>query len=259
MDNSMTTDNIEIKELGETLLDVAALLMNNGASSNRVRLIVSRISEAFGYQSNLLIINTAVTISLHKGNNETIYNSLRRTLPPLVNFKIVSGISRMSWVVADHKMSLAEINAELVRLKKLPHYQRVILLSLVALAGASFCRIFGGSFIEMGVTFVATFAGLFVRQELTKRSIMLYITIFFAAFTASFIAAVAGKLLPNEVMEHAFAASVLFLIPGVPLINSVSDLLDGNILTGIARGIHGLIIGFAIALGILINTMIFHF
>ena len=44
---------------------------------------------------------------------------------------------------------------------------------------------------------------------------------------------------------------LLFLVPGVPLINAVSDLVDGNFLTGIARFAHGSLISFCIALGLL--------
>ncbi len=254
-----TTEITDVKELGETLLDVAAFLMNNGASSNRVRLTVSRISEAFGYQSNLLILNTALTLSLNKGGEENIYNSLRRTMPPIVNFRIVSAISRLSWSVEDKKLSINHINEELIRIGKLEHYPRIVTLSLVALAGASFCRIFDGGIFEMGVAFVATFVGLFVRQELTKRGTMLYISVFFAAFVSSFVAGMTGRIFQFEHIEHAFAASVLFLIPGVSLINAVSDLLDGNILTGFARGVHGMIIGFSISFGMFLSTIIFGF
>jgi len=252
-----TKQEVDTKELGEILLDVAELLMNYGASSNRVRLTVSRISESFGYQCNLLIINTAITIFINKPDQE-IYNSLRRTLPPMVNFKIVSGISRMSWSVTESVWNLEQIREELKRLKALPHYNRWIVLSVVSLAGVSFCRIFDGNALEMVVTFVATFVGLFIRQELTKHKLMLYVTIYIAAFVASFVAGSAAKFFPENTMENAFAASVLFLIPGVPLINSSSDLLDGNVLTGLSRGIHALIIGFAISLGILTTTLIFN-
>jgi len=252
-----TKQEVNTKELGEILLDVAELLMNYGASSNRIRLTVSRISESYGYQSNLLIINTAITIFLNKSDEE-IYNSLRRASPPMVNFRIVSGISRMSWSVAESIWTLDQIRAELKRLKSLPHYNRWLVLSLVSLAGASFCRIFEGNALEMAVAFVATFVGLFVRQELIKHKLMLYVTIYIAAFAASFVAGAAAKFFPQSSMEHAFAASVLFLIPGVPLINSSSDVLDGNILTGLSRGINALIIGFAISLGILTTTLIFN-
>ncbi|MEN9443917.1 MAG: hypothetical protein RIS47_807, partial [Bacteroidota bacterium] len=58
--------------------------------------------------------------------------------------------------------------------------------------------------------------------------------------------------------EHAFATSVLFLVPGVPLINSFTDVIDGNISIGVARGINGLMIAFAIALGLSVAMLIYH-
>jgi uncharacterized membrane protein YjjP (DUF1212 family) len=61
----------------------------------------------------------------------------------------------------------------------------------------------------------------------------------------------------GDTRVHAFATSVLFLIPGVPLINSFSDLIDGNIMNGIVRGVNGLIIAFAIALGLLTAMQVY--
>jgi uncharacterized membrane protein YjjP (DUF1212 family) len=58
--------------------------------------------------------------------------------------------------------------------------------------------------------------------------------------------------------EYAFATSVLYLIPGIPLINSLSDLLDGNIMNGIVRGVNGLMMSFAIALGMLGVILIYN-
>jgi uncharacterized membrane protein YjjP (DUF1212 family) len=59
--------------------------------------------------------------------------------------------------------------------------------------------------------------------------------------------------------DKAFATSVLFLVPGVPLINSVTDLMDGNIQTGIVRAVNGLMISFSIAMGLLSVKMILNF
>jgi len=57
--------------------------------------------------------------------------------------------------------------------------------------------------------------------------------------------------------ELAFATSVLFLVPGVPLINSFTDLIDGNISIGIVRGTNGLLVAFSIALGLLAAMVVF--
>jgi uncharacterized membrane protein YjjP (DUF1212 family) len=52
--------------------------------------------------------------------------------------------------------------------------------------------------------------------------------------------------------ETALAAAVLLLVPGVPLINAAQDLIRGHLVTGITRGVTGLLISLAIALGLLL-------
>lgn len=249
----------DIKEVGAMLLEVGALLMSSGATTSRVRNTVNRISDAFGYNTDMLITNRAITLSINDENDQHLFNSLKRTSPHGVNFKVVSGISRMSWRVVNEHWTLEQINTELDRLTSLKHYPRLLILTLVGLAGASFCRLFGGDAVEMAVTFGATVAGLFVRQEATKMEFNPYLCVFFASFTASIISGLFRKLGMGETMEHAFTASVLFLIPGVPLINSITDLLDGNILNGMVRGINGLLIAFSISLGLLGAMVIYRF
>lgn len=247
----------EIEELGTVLLEIGAYLMSSGANSLRVRTIVERIAGAFGYHTELLITHRALMLTLYIKSEKYFFNSLKRTSPHGVNFRIASGISRMSWRIIDEQWSIVQIKEELNRLVNLPHFPRIVVLLMISLAGASFCRLFGGSFMDMAVAFGATFGGLFVRQELTKRRFNPYLVVFAAALTASLLSGFYMKFGTGDTRVHAFATSVLFLIPGVPLINSFSDLIDGNIMNGIVRGVNGLIIAFAIALGLLTAMQIY--
>jgi uncharacterized membrane protein YjjP (DUF1212 family) len=230
--------------------------MASGANSRRIRTTIERISDAFDVNAELLITHRALMVTIHDNEDEQHHSSLKRTSPHGVNFRLVSGISRMSWRVLEEGWSLKQINEEIDRLVLLPHYNRFIVLLMVSLAGASFCQLFGGSWMDMLVTFGATFAGLFARQESHKRGFNPYLCVFFGAFTASLIACAFVKHGAN-ISEHALATSVLFLIPGVPLINSFSDLIDGNIMNGIVRSVNGLIISFSIALGLLLAMLVF--
>ena len=155
----------------------------------------------------------------------------------------------MSWRVVDEHWTLAAIRQEIERLAALPHYPRPLVVLMVALAGASFCRLFGGSHVEMAIAFAASLVGLIVRQEAQRREFNGYLCVYLAALSAALVAGAFMRFGQNIALENAFATSVLFLIPGVPLINAFSDLVDGNILTGMARLINGLIISFCIALG----------
>jgi uncharacterized membrane protein YjjP (DUF1212 family) len=254
----MNGPNIErIKEVEEMLLDVGTLLMSSGASTGRIRTTVNRIAEALGYDVELLITSRSLMLTVTEENGTDYTSSVRRTPPHGVNFKIVSGISRMSWKVIEDKLTVKQINLEINRLTALPHYPRLVILSLVSLAGASFCRLFGGEGYELLVTFIATFFGLYIRQEAVKKRFNPYLAIVFASFAASMISGLSVKLGIGDTPEHALATSVLFLIPGVPLINSLTDLIDGNTLNGIVRGINGFIMAFAIALGLMFAMQIF--
>ena len=248
----------KINVLCKLLLEAGAMLMSSGANTARIRITVLRIANAFGYQVELLITHRALMLTLYDEDKDYFFSRLKRTSPHGANFRMVSGISRMSWSIVEEKWTLEQVKEELNRLKSLPHYPRLIILLLVALAGAAFCRLFGGGYIEMGVAFIATFTGLFVRQEAVRKSFNPYLCIFFASFVSSLISGFAVKFQVGENPDFAFATSVLYLIPGIPLINSLSDLLDGNIMNGIVRGVNGLIIAFTIALGLLGAIMIYN-
>ena len=246
------------RELSEVLLEVGALLMASGANSSRIRITITRIAKAYGFNAELLITHRALMLSVYDDEHDHFQSSLKRTSPHGANFRMVSGISRMSWRIVDENWNYEQIWTEIDRLRSLAHYPRLVVLSTVALAGASFCRLFGGGLIEMLVAFGATFVGLWVKQEATKRNFNGYLCIFFASFFSCIISGGFVKLNLGTNPEYAFATSVLYLIPGIPLINSLSDLLDGNIMNGIVRGMNGLIIAFAIALGMLCSILIYN-
>ncbi len=251
--------NREIKNLGGLLLEIGCLLMSSGANTTRIRLTMNRIASVFGYSAEVFITHRALTLTLNDKRNEDVFNSTKRTPAHGVNFRVVSGISRMSWSVVQENWSIEKIRKEVKRLIALPHYPRPFVLLMVGLAGASFCRLFGGTAMEMGISFLATVFGLLVRQEAHHRQFNPYLCVYFSALTA---ALVAGAFMPFGLLnrlEHAFATSVLFLIPGVPLINAFSDLIDGNFLTGISRFAHGLIIALCIALGLASAIFIYGF
>jgi uncharacterized membrane protein YjjP (DUF1212 family) len=248
----------DIKEAEDMLLNVGTLLMSSGASTGRVRTTVNRIADALGYNIELLITNRSLMLKVIDEHTDRFIASLKRTSPHGVNFRVVSGISRMSWKVVEENWTIPQINTEIDRLIALPHYPRLIILSSVALAGSSFCALFGGKGIELAIAFVATFFGLFIRQEAMKKRFNPYVSIYFASFAASLVSGLSLKLGIGGSSDLAFATSVLFLVPGVPLINSFTDMIDGNILNGIVRGIHGLIIAFAIALGLLCAKFLFN-
>lgn len=250
---------IDVKKLGRIVLQIGALLQSNGASTARIRIIIDRIAQSYGFVSEVFITHRSQALTLLNENQEPVYNSVKRTNVLGVNFKIITGISRMSLKISEAPWELQKISDELERLVRLPHYPRLLILILVGLADAAFCRFADGNIWAMGVAFIATIAGLFIRQESSKKRLNQYLVVLFASLTATLVAGAFRFLFPTYSLEPGFATSVLFLIPGVPLINSFTDIIDGNLLNGVIRAVNSLVISFMIALGMILSMMIYNF
>lgn len=245
-------------ELGEMLLEIGSLLIISGANTERVKVTLGRIAGAFACETDLLITNNALMLTLNYQDNNKTFTRVKWVPTTHLNFNLISDISTMSWKIVEEKWSVEQINKEIHLLNRRALYPRYLILLLVALAGASFCRLFGGGLTEMILCFLGTLLGLYVRQETSKLKFNFYLCIFFASLTSSFLVGLYSLLNPNEEFSHALSTSVLFLIPGVPMINSFSDLIDGNILNGATKGVNVLVIAFAIALGLSVTLLIFN-
>ena len=242
---------------GAFFLESAQALLRSGASSDRIRTTIQRLSMGSGFTPHISIMPLSISISLHDQQGKIAYSGTASIPAQGVNFSVVSGISHLSWDIALGNQTLDQAKAELSALQKLPHYNRWLLLVMVGLAGAGFCFTFGGTYVEMLVGFLATFIGLFCKQQMIQKTYNAYIITFVSSIVAGAIVGLARILLPEIPLEHAFSTCVLFLIPGVPLINSITDLIEGYTLNGVARGVGAFIHAMAIAFGLVVDLFIF--
>ena len=96
---------------------------------------------------------------------------------------------------------------------------------------------------------------LFMTNKVRMDVVALGVVIL-SAFTASMAAACAVIFQFGETPQIALATSVLFLVPGVQMINSIMDLMHGHILMGISRGIHSIMMIACIAIGLSATMLI---
>ncbi|OOG76814.1 threonine/serine exporter ThrE family protein [Algoriphagus sp. A40] len=237
--------------LGKLLLEMGILMIHAGAPTRRVSLILTRISQAYGFQVYSDLSTRHLSISMQDQHEEKVFSGGRSNHSlPGVNFWVVSDISNLSIELSEKQLPLEELKDAFKLIQYRPHYPRWLILLVVSFAGAAFCYTFGGDLVEMGITFLATFCGLFLKQELVKNNLNTYIVTYFSALLAAFVIALCWKLEITAQPDQAFATSVLFLVPGVPLVISLVDLLDGYITNGIDRGVNALIHAFGIASGL---------
>ncbi|MBP1839671.1 threonine/serine exporter family protein [Formosa algae] len=240
------------------LLDIASLLMVSGANTNRVNLSIKRFADSIGYNASFFISQKSLIMTLYKEDSAVSCTRVKNIPGLALNFTIISAISKASWKALANNWDYNQISEEITRIKQVKRYPQILVTIAVSLAGAGFCNIFKGDYLNMLVAFVSTFIGLLVVQWSHRRNYNVYLRIFIGSLIASSLAAIGVKLNIGEKPATALATSVLYLVPGVPLINSFTDFLDNNIINGLVRFTTGSMMVLAIALGLFISMLIFN-
>ena len=249
------------KELLKTtnlLLEIASFLMVSGANTIRVNLNIKRFADSLGYNASFFISQKSLIMTLYKEDSSESCTRVINIPGLALNFSAISAVSKTSWKALENNWSYDQISEKIAEIKQIKRYPRFVVIVAVSLAGAGFCNIFKGDYLNMLVSFVSTFIGLLVLQWTHKKDYNVYLRIFIGSLVASSIASIGIKLNIGAKPATALATSVLYLVPGVPLINSFTDFLDNNIINGLVRFTTGSMIVLAIALGLFVTMLIFN-
>ncbi len=229
-------------------------MMGCGVHTSRVIRSAKRIGEAFGYVVGISVFQRNIILTLSDEDSHEHYNDVVEIPVLPVSFEHNARLSALSWEAYDRRLPLAVLWKKYRHIISSPAVNPLFVLLLTGLANASFCRLFGGDFLSMGIVFSATICGRFLKQQMEHAGISDYVIFVASAFVASLCAST--SLIFETTSDIAMATSVLFLVPGVPLINGVIDIVEGHVLTGVSRLIQASLLIVCIATGLSFTLML---
>lgn len=248
-------ENESLLSVAKFIAEYSSHLMGCGVHTSRVIRNSKRIGESFGIDVKISVFQKNIILTLLDQDTREAYSEVVDIQASPISFEHNSELSALSWEAFDRRLSLEELKGKYERIVSSPRMDSLFTLILVGLANASFCRLFGGDWCSAGIVFSATIVGFFLKQQMQHKKFNHYVTFVVSAFVASLCASMA--LIFDTTSEIALATSVLFLIPGVPLINGVIDIVEGYILTGCARLIDALLLVICIAVGLSFTLLLF--
>ena len=246
-----------LKDTAIFLAEYASTLMAVGAQTSRIQLNTVRMARSFGYHTNLLIFPKTLSITLLDAEHNRSYTYIKKTPGMALNFKANMRLSALSWKAFDHKLPLKELWRMFRIIVKEKRENPWLVLLLAAFANACFCRLFDGNLTSMAIVWVATLVGFFIRQQLSRRGVNHLAVFVICAFASTLIGATDYLYFHGGTEDISLGTSMLYLVPGVPLINGVMDIVDGHALDGIARLTNACLLIICIALGLSATVIMF--
>jgi uncharacterized membrane protein YjjP (DUF1212 family) len=154
-----------------------------------------------------------------------------------VNLTRASAVTVLAERVEHGTVALADFGAELERIKQLPSpYNRWVLLGAAACNAACFSQLAGGDWGSLGIAFVAVGAGQFLRSHLQARKFAVASVTLICGVLSALVASVGLRLDFSQVVPATLMASVIYMVPGLPLINGFVDMVSHrHLIVGVDR------------------------
>ncbi len=250
------TDAPTAREMCTFLADYAARLLGSGATCIRLEKNVRRIGAAFGMQVEVAVFPRHIHLSVVAQGGGELYTSIAAISDCSLSFAVNAALSRLSWDVADGTVGFAEAVRRFSAIAGMRGEDRLLVLLLASVANAAFCRLFGGDAVAMAVVFGATLAGFALRQFMAARHADFRLTVIACSFVSSVLAGADGLFGLGATPEIAVGTSVLYLVPGIPFINSFSDMLDRHYICAFGRFTDALVITGCLSIGLCAGMML---
>ena len=245
-------DHETLRDVIDLTLWAGQMLLYNGAESQRVEETVHRLGTGLGCDWLDILVSPNAIIATTSSGIE-FRTKVRRVVGMTVNLSVVCAVNEISRRVELGEMDRKAVRAELEWIDALDRpYNRWLVAGMVGMSCGAFSQLFGGNTADFFITWVAATTAMIVRQEFMRRRFNMYLTVIATAFVAGLLASLPTVLGWVGRGDTALAASVLLLVPGVPLINAAEDIIKGHSVTGITRALMGSLISLAIALGLLL-------
>ncbi|GAA5784494.1 threonine/serine exporter family protein [Chitiniphilus shinanonensis] len=239
------------------VLFAGTLVHQSGGDTARTANIMTRTARALGAENVHTVVsslNLGITVELNSRQRTVFHKAPHMG----VNFRTLTGVSRAVNALEARRIGPTAFETLLDDLASRPHYYpRWFTAFTVGLACGGFAALFGGDLAAVLATLVGAGLGSWVRLWMTSRHYKPFIFAIASSTVATLLVGLLAAWL-SYTPEPAIAASVLFLIPGVPLINAMADMLSGNYLNGGVRLTMSAVIIAGIGVGVSLALRVFH-
>lgn len=264
-DKIVLQDNAEIinRKLG-LLLDTGCLLMECSADTTRIMRTLKRTIVYLGLRDENLHLCVNYDILMVNYNDDIhSFTKFKHCKRHIIDMAVISELSHLSWDSIEQNMSLDVYDEKLTELgKKRNRYTPWQVAIGSGFACGGFCIQFGCDWTAFFYASLAAILGFRLKMYMGSKGMNVYAGIGISAFVSTMLAWLLTFISVGPYADyfptfmhtatpwHPFLACALYIVPGVPLINFVSDALDGHIQTGIIRALNTLLMVGAMSFGI---------
>ena len=244
---------IQLEDIMNLTVSAGEIMLKNGAETSRVEETMDHIARACGaIKAESFVIPTGVFLTVTDASGRAL-TTMRRVRDRTINLDRIAKVNELSRRLADHRMEYNDANALLEGIAK----ERTgfsLLPSAVAsgLVGGSFAVLQNGGIGDIAAAFCGAAAVRYIAHAISQ----LHGVRFTFEFLGGLVAALVGSLVhyfwPFLSRDIIIVGGLMPLVPGVAITNAIRDVIAGDLLSGLSRGLEAALTSVAVAMGVVI-------
>lgn len=263
--NNCPTKNTTLQEKSMLVGRLGLMMLSVGAGAWRVRAAMNKVSRAMGITCNADIGLLAIAYTC-VDKNQTYTNALSIHTIGVNTEKLYK--LRLFADEFESKVEQYSIKQFFEDLDKIEnsvnHYNAFTLAFAAAIACAAFTFLLGGGIAEIICAFFGAGFGNFVRRKLLEKKITLFANVSVSVAVACFVYIILIKFAEyffgiSDAHQAGYICSMLFIIPGFPLITGGIDCAKLDLRSGFERILYSLLIIFVATITGWLCAVIFDF
>jgi len=229
---------------------IGHLMLSNGAETYRVNDTVKRICSSRGFNHiNVFVAPNTIIVSDDRFDGYTFMKVIENRCINLNKIDMLNDFSRK--FVNQLDMTIDDAINEIKNLDEKSPYNRMELNIWTAIGSSSFAALVGGdNVLTFILTLITSVMAMIIYDKAKKISNIPVFATLVSAIIIGFCGVGLVELGVLNTPKMLIVGSIMPLLPGVPFIKAVRDLVSGELMSGVGRAIEAGIIATAIAVGV---------
>lgn len=287
---------ISCRQKGETVLEqsrralelvtrIGEVLLKNGGEIFRVQQTMQLVAKAYGIPGfQVYVLANGLFVSMqeegrtitrpvesgdaagqeqlfgqeHLASRAHLASQVRYVPLSSVHLGRVAAVNNLSREIVAQKYTVEEASRKIEQIDKLPFTSNAVQTLMSGLGAGAFCILFGGSLLDSAAAFLSGLVlWIFVLFLTARGANKIMVNILASALVTAMGVLFFHLFSFGDSMDMIVIGSIVPLLPGVPLTNSIRDYLNGDYLSGTIRMIDAVLVACCIALGVGIVLRVF--
>ena len=269
----------------ELVTRIGEVLLKNGGEIFRVQQTMQLVAKAYGIPGfQVYVLANGLFVSMqeegrtitrpvesgdaagqehlfgqeHLASQAHLASQVRYVPLSSVHLGRVAAVNNLSREIVAQKYTVEEASRKIEQIDKLPFTSNAVQTLMSGLGAGAFCILFGGSLLDSAAAFLSGLAlWLFVLFLTARGANKIMVNILASALVTAMGVLFFHLFSFGDSMDMIVIGSIVPLLPGVPLTNSIRDYLNGDYLSGTIRMIDAVLVACCIALGVGIVLRVF--